>query len=84
MTVPCSDGDCFIQEVNRAAVLGVDDNDHYLSEQACPQCALDILRTERRRCQRDAWRPARTLPASHRESKPLYATLNALHSCLAR
>lgn len=54
MTVLCIDGDYFTQEENRTAVFCVYEKDHFLFEQAYPECALDIIRYERRRFPRDA------------------------------
>ncbi|MGF6116168.1 uncharacterized protein YodC (DUF2158 family) [Janthinobacterium lividum] len=44
MTVLCVDGDYFTDEENRTAVFCVYEKDQFLFEQACPECALDILR----------------------------------------
>lgn len=54
MTVLCVDGNYFTQEERRTAVFCVYEKDHYLFEQAYPECALDIIRYERRRYARDA------------------------------
>lgn len=54
MTVLCIDNDYYAQEDRRTAVFCVYEKDQYLFEQAYPECALDIVRYERRRFPRDA------------------------------
>lgn len=52
MTVLCVDANYFANANNATAVFCVFEKDHFMFEQAYPECALDIVRYEQRRFQR--------------------------------